>query len=175
MRRLRDSCPYGQISWNEELSCAQKCTMCAHLLDQGWKEPRCVAACPLRALKLVEWDDDRKEEMVKKLGLETLTGRDGAVWYRSLYRYQSVFIAGSVACTENGMDTCAAGTKVVLVKDGETVAKKKTDVFGDFKLDKLAPGSGTYTLKLTKPGHPEKIQTVELAEESLYLGTIRLD
>lgn len=174
-KELSESCPYGQISWNEELGCAQKCTMCAHLLDQGWKEPRCVAACPLRALKMVEWDDARKAEMVQKLGLQTLTGHDGAVWYRNLHRWKSVFIAGSVACTEGSADTCAAGCKVVLVKDGETVGKKKTDAFGDFKFDKLEPGSGSYTLKLMKPNHPEHKQTVELAEESVYLGTIRLD
>ncbi len=39
---LVSSCPYRRIYWNEEQQVAQKCTMCAHLLDQGWKEPRCV-------------------------------------------------------------------------------------------------------------------------------------
>ena len=44
---LVDSCPYGSIYWNDELATAQKCTMCAHLLDDGWK-PRPVASRPAR-------------------------------------------------------------------------------------------------------------------------------
>ena len=30
-----DSCPYGAIFWNEEANVAQKCTGCAHLMDEG--------------------------------------------------------------------------------------------------------------------------------------------
>ena len=40
-REILESCPYGCIFWNGELDIPQKCTFCAHLLDQGWKEPRC--------------------------------------------------------------------------------------------------------------------------------------
>ena len=29
------SCPYGAVWWNEEKNIPQKCTMCAHLLDEG--------------------------------------------------------------------------------------------------------------------------------------------
>ena len=51
-----DACPYGAIYYNEDLNLAQKCTGCAHLLDRGWKEPRCVDVCPTQALELVEID-----------------------------------------------------------------------------------------------------------------------
>jgi Fe-S-cluster-containing dehydrogenase component len=34
---LISSCPYGVIYWNEEKRVPQKCTLCAHLLDRGWK------------------------------------------------------------------------------------------------------------------------------------------
>ena len=53
-KALLDSCPYGAIYWNEELSLPQKCTGCAHLLDRGWSEPRCVDACPTGALQFKE-------------------------------------------------------------------------------------------------------------------------
>ncbi len=43
---LVSKCPYRRIYWNEQENVAQKCTFCAHLLDDGWKEPRCVEACP---------------------------------------------------------------------------------------------------------------------------------
>ena len=52
-RELVDACPYGAIFWNEELGIAQKCTGCAHLLDDGWAEPRCVDACCTGALRLL--------------------------------------------------------------------------------------------------------------------------
>jgi Fe-S-cluster-containing dehydrogenase component len=35
-----DSCPYSAIFFNEGLNIAQKCTGCAHLLDDGWDLPR---------------------------------------------------------------------------------------------------------------------------------------
>jgi len=47
-------CPYEAIYFNWDLNIAQKCTMCAHLLDKGWKEPRCVDACPTDALKFID-------------------------------------------------------------------------------------------------------------------------
>ena len=45
-----DSCPTKSIYINEELNIAQKCTGCAHLLDNGAKLPRCVDSCPTDAL-----------------------------------------------------------------------------------------------------------------------------
>ena len=45
-KQIVDACPYRVIYWNEEKNLPQKCTMCAHLLDQGWKTPRCVEMCP---------------------------------------------------------------------------------------------------------------------------------
>ena len=55
------SCPYRVIYWNEEAQVPQKCTLCAHLLDAGWKEPRCVEACPTGALVFGDLDDPASE------------------------------------------------------------------------------------------------------------------
>ena len=52
-----DTCPYGAIYWNEEAQVAQKCTGCAHLIDEGWTETRCSQVCPTGAIKLVLADD----------------------------------------------------------------------------------------------------------------------
>ena len=41
--------PIDAIYMNDALQIAQKCTGCAHLLDAGWTEPRCVDACPTGA------------------------------------------------------------------------------------------------------------------------------
>ena len=60
-KNLVSTCPYRVIYWNEEKQVAQKCTMCAHLLDKGWKEPRCVEACPTAALVFGDLDDPTSE------------------------------------------------------------------------------------------------------------------
>ena len=63
MRNLVDLCPYGTVYWNEELGLAQKCTLCAHLLDAGWDKPRCVNACPADALQFVDVDELTAQNM----------------------------------------------------------------------------------------------------------------
>ncbi len=49
-KNLLSACPYRVIYWNEKTNIPQKCTLCAHLLDAGWKEPRCVELCPAGAM-----------------------------------------------------------------------------------------------------------------------------
>ena len=39
---LVELCPHGAVTWNAQLDLPQKCTGCAHLLDDGWTVPRCV-------------------------------------------------------------------------------------------------------------------------------------
>ena len=51
-KEIASSCPYSVIYWNEEKQLAQKCTGCAHLLDDGWTETRCSQVCPTDAIKL---------------------------------------------------------------------------------------------------------------------------
>jgi len=53
---LPSSCPYGRIYWNAEKALPQKCTFCAHLIDQGLN-PRCVDACPVSAIIFGDLDD----------------------------------------------------------------------------------------------------------------------
>ena len=60
-KEILASCPHRVIYWNEEKSLPQKCTFCAHLLDMGWKEPRCVEACPDEALVFGDLDDPASE------------------------------------------------------------------------------------------------------------------
>ena len=52
------ACPYENVIYfNDSLNIAQKCTFCAHLLDDGWSEPRCVDACPTGAFTFGDEDD----------------------------------------------------------------------------------------------------------------------
>lgn len=62
-RELVDTCPYGAIFWNEELSIPQKCTGCAHLVDEG-ELPHCVDVCPHEALRFGD-EEDFADEIAK--------------------------------------------------------------------------------------------------------------
>jgi len=50
------ACPYGKIFWNPTLQLAQKCTFCAHRVDQGLL-PICVLACQTNAITFGDLDD----------------------------------------------------------------------------------------------------------------------
>jgi Fe-S-cluster-containing dehydrogenase component len=60
-KAIVNSCPYRVIFWNAELEIPQKCTLCAHRLDEGEKQPRCVEACPTGALVFGDLDDPGSE------------------------------------------------------------------------------------------------------------------
>src|SRR5512139_3080894 len=74
-RELISSCPYRVIEWNEEKQVAQKCILCAHMLDRGEKEPRCVESCPTQALIFGNLDDPDSQvsKMLKENSWEKLS------------------------------------------------------------------------------------------------------
>jgi len=55
-KQIVASCPYNKIFWNDSAGIPQKCTFCAHLVDQG-KNPKCVDSCPTTALIFGDLDD----------------------------------------------------------------------------------------------------------------------
>ncbi len=81
-KELVQSCPYGAIWWNEERNVPQKCTLCAHLLDQGWKAPRCVQACPTGALSMVHLEDSTLQNLIDTQGLEVLGKKNNPTRHR---------------------------------------------------------------------------------------------
>jgi len=172
-KHLVDACPYGAIWWNKEHSLPQKCTLCAHLLDQGWKEPRCVQACPTGALHIVRAEDGEMQEIVKSETLEILHPEyhtKPRVFYKNLYRYTHYFIAGSVAVEKDGISDCAQGAIVTLIKDSEK-RQAITDTFGDFKFDGLPENSGTYRVEITYEDRTMKTLEVGV-DKSVSLGTV---
>jgi tetrathionate reductase subunit B len=66
--QLPGSCPYGRIYWNSDRSISQKCTFCAHLVDQG-KKPRCVEACPLSVITFGDLSDPNSKVSKKIVSL----------------------------------------------------------------------------------------------------------
>lgn len=172
-KQLVDACPYGAIFWNEATQSPQKCTLCTHLLDDGWEEPRCVQACPtgaMRAFKLgnVEW-----ERLIKKEGLEAYLSEQKTgprVLYKNLKRFTHGFIAGSVAFADT--DECVENAQVLLADEqGHTIAETQTNNYGDFKLLGLEEAAASFLVRINVHGQPPKLVAVEF-EASLNLGTI---
>ena len=139
---LVDACPYGAIWYNEEKDVAQKCIMCAHILDGNACAsicmPRCAHSCPTGAMEYIEADADEFAKKVADEGLERYkadVSADGLVWYKNLYRFTTSFIAGGLL--KDG--ECAEGVTVSL--KGADAECQVTNYFGDFRFDGLAPGA----------------------------------
>ncbi|HJV86852.1 MAG TPA: 4Fe-4S dicluster domain-containing protein [Noviherbaspirillum sp.] len=175
-RDIVGSCPYGAIWWNEELQLPQKWIFDAHLLDQGWKQPRCVQSCPTGVFKAVCIEDEEMQEIVKKDKLEVLRPdlkTKPRVYYRNLYRYNKCFIGGTVVAEVKGLIESIPGAEVTLKRNKVSIASLQTDAFGDFKFDQLDPNSGDYQVEISHPTLGTAVVNVSLAE-SLYIGTIKV-
>lgn len=165
-RQIVDACPYNAVYWNEVLSIPQKCTGCAHLLDEG-KPPRCVEACGTDALFFGE-EEDLKDMIAKAEVMMPEAGHRPRVYYLNLPKS---FVAGEV--WDPAIDECLEGAAVTLTeKAGGKTRTTVTDGFGDFWFEKL-PG-GAYSLKVEKTGYQAaEIDNVD-ATESVNVGDIPL-
>jgi len=171
---LVGACPYGAIWWNDEKAAPQKCTFCVHLLEDGWKQPRCVQACPTGALEMVCAEDAEIRKRVESEGLEPYKPElktSPRVYYKNLYRFTKCFIAGSVALQDK--DECADGAEVKLSSSGKTIEKTAANNYGDFKFHNLDENSGPYELEVAYPGYRKQKRSVEL-KGSVNVGTIFL-
>lgn len=173
---LPKACPYGAIWWNADHQVAQKCTMCAHLLDDGWKQPRCAQVCPTGALQFVDAEDSVMHARRKREKLDVLHqeyGTSPRVYYKNLWRFQQCFIAGSIAYADNGCVECAAGAKVILSNEQIGTRETTADAFGDFKFDALASQSGTYQIEIRHAAYPAAFASTDLGD-SVNLGVLML-
>jgi Fe-S-cluster-containing dehydrogenase component len=173
-KALVDACPYGMISWNDELETAQKCTMCAHLIDSGWAEPRCVQACPLRALSSVRCSDDEWAKVIADQSLEPLSEGPGKprVMYKNLHRYKSNFISGELYYKEDGVERAAAGAKVSLALNDTPLTDTMTDFFGEFKFDFIPDSAGTFDIECRLDGYQAIALNATIENESVCLGPV---
>ena len=164
---IAESCPYGAIYYNEEKDVAQKCTMCAHILDGKAESclsmPRCVHACPTGAMSFYNVEADEFAKIIEAEGLESYKPElgGGGVYYKNLYMYTKNFIAGGIL--KDG--ECAEGVTVGL--KGADVPDQVTNYFGDFWFDNLA--EGTYTIVVNGQDAKEVSITT-----SLNVGSIEI-
>jgi Fe-S-cluster-containing dehydrogenase component len=168
-----NSCPHRLITWNEVRDIPQKCTFCAHLLDAGWKAPRCVEACPSGALVFGDLDDPDSavSELMASGDVEALSpafNLDPKVVYRSLPKKM---ITGEVVLSDRP-DTCAAGVTVTLNGDAFT-RTVDTNYMGDFEFDGLGSRL-TYTLSVSHAGYKGREMLVK-TDTDLDMGEIFLE
>jgi Fe-S-cluster-containing dehydrogenase component len=170
-RELVEACPYGVIFWNEAAGLPQKCTLCAHLLDAGWREPRCVEACPTGALIFGDLHDSATEIAVATAagGLEELHpghATKPTTKYRGLPRK---FVAGTVYLAD--VDECAEGVDVVC-RRGDVTLVTTTNAFGDFEFEGLEDDTH-YAIIMYKDGYAKKVLPAYTTKDQ-YLGDILL-
>ena len=175
-KAIADACPYGAVRWNEELQLPQHWFFDAHLIDRGWKEPRCAQVCATGALKAVKVSDEEMAAIKSREGLRELQPESATkprVHYKNLYRFTHEFVGGTIVKTVAAVTDCVADARVKLERAGAVVGEATTDAFGEFKIDGLEPDSGRYRVVIEVDGRVTKRLDVDLGK-SVYLGRIDL-
>jgi len=148
-KQIADACPIGVVYWNEELEIPQKCTMCAELLedpeylsylgDRSLVKPRCVEACPNKALIFGDLDDPNSE-ISKLIASEKNTPLPGLEDEKTLVKWlnvPTVYLAGTVYQPKE-LDEVLPGAVVKLTcrETGETW-QTESNYFGDWEVEWL--------------------------------------
>ena len=164
-KQIVDACPYHVIYWNEELEIPQKCTGCAHLIDEGdtIRVPRCFDNCVHGA---IQWGDEAEFDLEGAERLHPEYGTQPQVWYKGLPKK---FIAGRL------YDPVA---KEVI--EGATVTAKSaagtytttTNWIGDFWLRGLPDEDWTVTIEA---GGKVKVIETSTKTQDVGLGDVPLD
>ena len=167
-RNCLRACPYKAIYYNADLNIAQKCTMCAHLLDNGWKEPRCVDVCPTGALKFGE-EEDMKDLIADAELLHPEYGAHPRVYYKGLLN--KYFVAGAVYDPDE--DEVLEGASITLTDKANGASSTLTaDLFGDFWFERQTPG--VYKLEAEMAGYsPAVLDDIEVSAD-INVGDIAL-
>ena len=171
-RGLVEACPHQVIIWNEQLNVAQKCTFCAHLLDDDWEVPRCVEACPVNALVFGDYHDPGSEVSQIRLreGTEELHpeyGLQPTVTYQGLPKR---LIVGEIVLADK-KESCTEGILVTL-HCGDESQSITTDNFGDFEFDGLETDT-EFVLQIGHEGYEQQELTVR-TDTDINVGTIFL-
>lgn len=151
-RQIVSACPYRVVSWNEAKNVPQKCTFCAHLLDQGWKEPRCVEACPTGALAFGDLNDPQSGVAKRRAGepVEELHPEYRAQPLVAYLGLPKRFVAGEIVFGDDA-ERPADGVRVTL-RHGEHALSTATDSYGDFEFEGLE-ANAEYVLRVEHAGY----------------------
>jgi len=160
------ACPYDAIFKNDDLKICQKCTGCAHLLDNGYALPRCVEACPTEAMQFGE-EEDFRDFIVGSTVRIPETGLRPKVFYRNI---PGKFIAGTVY--DPLAKEVIIGARCRATNGGKTV-EVITDEYGDFWFMDLAMGK--YDVVIEAKGYEYKSFDAVDATADVNLGDIPME
>ena len=175
-KQIVDACPYGAVYWNEEKQIPQAWIFDAHLLDEGWAQTRAEQICPTGVFRSVKTTDEEMQRIKDEEELDVLQPELDTrprVYYKNLHLMTHCFVGGSVVDRVDGVEECAEGAEVILKQNGSEVGRATTDLFGEFKIDKIEKSSGQYRLEVSSASG-SAIREFEVGDDSLYLGTISL-
>ena len=172
-RAIVDACPYRVVFWNSDAEIPQKCTMCAHRLDEGAREPRCVEACPTGALVFGDLDNPASEIARLSASLRTEAYHPEYATEPTV-RHVGIpkrFIAGEVVRSDR-RDECAEGVLITLEGGGQTF-QTSSDSYGDFEFDGLERNV-SYEVRIQHDGY--RTQTFEVSTQTdVNLGEVLLE
>ena len=169
---IAKACPYRVIFWNQEEELPQKCTFCAHRLDEGAKLPRCVEACPTGALTFGDLDDPLSDiaKLADDLAVETLHPQFGTQPNVLYFGLPKRFIAGEVVLDDK-QDECTQGIQIEL-SGPEGKQTTVSDSYVDFEFEGLSKNTA-YTVTVSHGGYAS--QTFEVVtKKDINLGEIVL-
>ncbi|MGN0078365.1 MAG: 4Fe-4S dicluster domain-containing protein [Coriobacteriales bacterium] len=152
-REIMEACPYHAVYWNDALNIPQKCTGCAHLLDDAdapIRVPRCVDNCHVDVILFGE------EDQLDLEGAEVLHpewGTQPRVFYKGLPKR---FIAATVYDPES--EEVVIGAKVTAVSDQGSF-EAVTDDWGDFWLRGLPEADFDVTIEKDGKAVTMKVST----------------
>ena len=160
-KEIADACPYGAVFWNEELAIPQKCTGCAHLLEEG-KTPRCVDVCHTGAIRFGE-ESEFAEFIDGASVLLPESGTGPKVYYRNI---PGRFIGGTVY---DPVEEVVIRNATCRLTDGAKTIETVTDVFGDFWFKDLP--QGTFDLVIEAEGFETlRFPEIDTTKNSVNLG-----
>ena len=76
---------------------------------------------------------------------------------------------------ENGIEKAVDGANAVLSMNGEIITSAVADFFGEFKLDRIPPNSGSFDLTISNNGEVKKVLKVEVGDTCPNVGVITID
>jgi NAD-dependent dihydropyrimidine dehydrogenase PreA subunit len=158
------SCPYGAIYWNTKAMVPQKCTGCAHLLDED-KLPHCVELCSTGGIRFGE-EEDYLAEISQAETILSEQGTKPRVYYLNL---PHLFIAGEV--WDPADNEIVEGAVLTLTAAGSSAAVVLSDDFGDFWFNGI--DAGAYKLTIKAKGFKDIEMDIGL-KDSVNLGEIAL-
>lgn len=165
-----EACPYDVVYVDTERALAQKCTGCAHRVDEGLL-PRCAEICPHDAIRFGDTADPVFAAAVAADATEALHPE---LDVRPRVRWTGLprrVVAGSVFDPVTDDVVMGADVRVTDLID-DSVSGAVSDEFGEFAVVGL-PDDRKFAVRVMKPGYDDRVFVVT-TDDDIDLGDIAI-